>query len=113
MKDITQTKKGLYLTVDEIREIAKSSKDANEAMQECLCRAARKEQQQWMLEHISKIEITHIPDEEDEKRKWIEYNEATYIPQLSPDYWDNGLPDFATFCKAFQRSYENIRNNKI
>ena len=50
-----------------------------------------------------KIEITHIPDEEDEKRKWIEYNEATYIPQLSPDYWDNGLPDFATFCKAFQR----------
>ena len=29
MKDITQTKKGLYLTVDEIREIAKSSKDAN------------------------------------------------------------------------------------
>lgn len=50
-----------------------------------------------------KIEITHIPDEEDEKRKWIEYNEATYIPQLSPDYWDNRLPDFATFCKAFQR----------
>lgn len=50
-----------------------------------------------------KIEITHLPDKEDEKRKWIEYNEATYIPQLSPDYWNNRLPDFATFCKAFQR----------
>lgn len=39
---MTPTKKGLYLTVDEIREIAKTSKDANEAMQKCLCRAARK-----------------------------------------------------------------------
>lgn len=66
---MTPTKKGLYLTVEEIREIAKSSKDANEAMQECLLGAARKEQQHWMLEHINKIEITHIPDEE-EKPKW-------------------------------------------